>query len=106
MLREAIDIIRRLHTGDLVDHRGEYFQVDSARIWDLPEQPVEIGVAVAGDRAVEELAPLADHLVAVEPLPDVVRTWNTIAGRSARSVSRRGRSARSRSAGTPTRTLR
>ena len=43
-------IIRELHTGELVDHRGEYFQVDSARIWDLPEQPVEIAVAVAGDR--------------------------------------------------------
>ena len=80
MLREAIEIIRRLHTGDLVDHRGEYFQVDSARVWDLPEQAVEIGVAVAGDRAVEELAPLADHLVAVEPLPDVVKTWNTTEG--------------------------
>ena len=80
MLREAIGVIRKLHTGDLVDHRGEYFQVDSARIWDLPEQPVEIGVAVAGDRAVEELAPLADHLIAVEPLPDVVDRWNAVAG--------------------------
>ena len=37
MLVEAIEIIRALHTGDLVDHRGEYFQVDSARIWDLPD---------------------------------------------------------------------
>jgi G6PDH family F420-dependent oxidoreductase len=80
MLREAIEIIRRLHTGDLVDHRGEYFQVDSARIWDLPEQAVELGVAVAGDRAVEELAPLVDHLIAVEPLPDVVKTWNATEG--------------------------
>ena len=54
MLREAIEIIRELHTGELVDHRGEYFQVDSARIWDVPEQPVEIGVAVGGDRAISE----------------------------------------------------
>src|SRR3954449_2991941 len=38
MLREAVDIIRSLHTGELVDYRGEYFQVDSARIWDVPEQ--------------------------------------------------------------------
>ena len=38
MLREAIEIIRELHTGELVDHQGDYFQVDSARIWDLPEQ--------------------------------------------------------------------
>jgi G6PDH family F420-dependent oxidoreductase len=80
MLREAIEIIRRLHTGELVDHRGEYFQVDSARIWDLPEQPVEIGVAVAGDRAVAELAPLADHLIAVEPQGDLISDWNATDG--------------------------
>ena len=80
MLREAIEIIRELHTGELVDYRGEYFQVDSARVWDLPEQPVEIGVAVAGDRAIEELAPLADHLVAVEPREDIVADWNETEG--------------------------
>ena len=77
---EAIGIIRELHTGELVDHQGEYFQVDSARIWDLPEQPVEIAVAVAGERAVEELAPLADHLIAVEPDADLVSDWNATAG--------------------------
>ena len=56
MLREAISVIRQLHTGELVDHRGEYFQVDSARIWDLPDNPPEIAVATAGERAVNELA--------------------------------------------------
>ncbi len=76
MLREAIEIIRELHTGELVDYRGEYFQVDSARVWDLPEQGVEIGVAVGGDRAISELAPLADHLIATEPDADLVRDWN------------------------------
>ncbi len=76
MLVEAIEIIRKLHTGELVDHRGEYFQVDSARIWDLPEDPVQIGAAVAGERAVKALAPLADHLIAVEPLAEVVERWN------------------------------
>ena len=80
MLLEAIEIIRKLHTGDLVDHHGEYFQVDSARIWDLPEQAVEIAVAVAGDRAIEELAPLSDHLVGVEPKAEMITDWNGTAG--------------------------
>ncbi len=40
MLREAIQIIRELLTGELVDWKGEYFEVDSARLWDLPEVPV------------------------------------------------------------------
>jgi G6PDH family F420-dependent oxidoreductase len=80
MLREAIGIIRALHTGELVDHVGPHFRVDSARIWDLPETPVEIGVAVAGDRGIEEIAPMADHLVAVEPDGDLVSTWNATEG--------------------------
>src|SRR5690606_10728789 len=80
MLREAIEIIRKLHTGELVDHRGEFFQGDSARIWDLPDQPVEIGVAVGGGRAIAELAPLADHLVATEPSGDIVEQWNAVEG--------------------------
>lgn len=80
MLREAVEIIRALHTGELVDHRGEYFQVDSARIWDLPEDPVEIGIAVGGQRAIEELAPLADHLIAVEPTASLVEGWNDVEG--------------------------
>ncbi|MCW2868235.1 MAG: Coenzyme F420-dependent N5,N10-methylene tetrahydromethanopterin reductase-related flavin-dependent [Marmoricola sp.] len=80
MLKEAIEIIRELHTGELTDYRGEYFQVDSARIWDLPEGGVEIGVAAGGERAVELLAPLADHLVATEPDGDLVTRWNAVEG--------------------------
>jgi G6PDH family F420-dependent oxidoreductase len=80
MLTEAIEIIRQLHTGELVTYRGQHFDVDSARIWDLPEQPVEIGVAVAGERGIRHFAPLADHLVAVEPRADLVTTWNAVAG--------------------------
>src|SRR6476469_9471901 len=78
MLAEAIEVIRALHTGELVDHRGDFFQVDSARIWDLPEEGVDIGVAVAGDRAIARFAPLADHLVAVEPKAEIIESWNSV----------------------------
>jgi G6PDH family F420-dependent oxidoreductase len=80
MLAEAIEIIRHLHTGELVDHRGEHFQVDSARIWDLPEGGVDLAVAVSGGRSIETFAPLADHLVAVEPDPSLVASWNEVEG--------------------------
>lgn len=80
MLSEAIEVIRRLHTGELVDHKGEYYEVDSARIWDLPDEPVRIGVAVGGDRAIEAFAPLADHLIAVEPEAALVESWNAVQG--------------------------
>lgn len=80
MLREAVEIIRALHTGDLVDYRGEHFQVDSARVWDVPEQGVDLALAVAGDRAIEAFAALGDHLVGVEPESSLVEGWNAVEG--------------------------
>ncbi|MBC9732437.1 LLM class F420-dependent oxidoreductase [Nocardioides marmotae] len=80
MLTEAIEIIRALHTGELVDYRGQHFDVESARVWDLPEEAVEIGVAVAGERGLEQLAPLADHLIGTEPRADLIEGWNGIDG--------------------------
>jgi G6PDH family F420-dependent oxidoreductase len=80
MLAEAVEIIRELFAGDLVTFRGAHFDVDSARLWDLPEEAVRIAVAVAGERAVERFAPLADDLIAVEPKAEVITAWNGTAG--------------------------
>lgn len=80
MLAEAIDVIRELHTGELVDHKGAYFDVESGRNWDLPDEPVQIGVAVGGSRAIGALAARADHLIAVEPSSQLVEEWNGTEG--------------------------
>ncbi|WP_028471680.1 LLM class F420-dependent oxidoreductase [Nocardioides alkalitolerans] len=80
MLVEAIEIIRALHTGDLTTWEGDHFRVDSARIWDLPDEPVQIGVAVGGEKAVNRFAPLSDHLVATEPDAGLISTWNAVDG--------------------------
>ncbi|WP_265442545.1 TIGR03557 family F420-dependent LLM class oxidoreductase [Flexivirga meconopsidis] len=80
MLVEAIEIIRGLHGGEVVDFHGDYFEVDAGRLWDLPEQPVELAVAVGGEHAIRRFAPLADHLVAVEPNADFIAQWNDIEG--------------------------
>jgi G6PDH family F420-dependent oxidoreductase len=81
MLAEAMQIIRELHTGELVTFRGDYFDVDSARIWDLPEGGVPIAVAAGGLKAVEELGPLADHLVATDPDRELLDAWNALEDR-------------------------
>ena len=72
-LAEAIEIIRALHGGEQLTWTGEHYAVESAKVWDLPERPVEIGVAVSGDASIERFAPLADHLIAVEPDADLVQ---------------------------------
>jgi G6PDH family F420-dependent oxidoreductase len=76
MLREAIQIIRELLTGEVVDWKGDYFEIDSARVWDIPEAPVAIATAVSGERSVALFAPLSDHLIAVEPNKELVDAWH------------------------------
>jgi G6PDH family F420-dependent oxidoreductase len=76
MLVEAIEIIRALHTGDLVTYDGAYFRVDSARVWDAPNGGVPLGVAVSGDSSLSKLAPLGDHLIAVQPEAQLVTGWD------------------------------
>ena len=75
MLKEAVEIIRELFGGELVSWRGEYFEIDSARLWDLPDTAVEIAVAVSGEKSVGMFAPLADHMIAVEPDKELVHGW-------------------------------
>jgi G6PDH family F420-dependent oxidoreductase len=83
MLEEATTIIRELLTGELVTWEGDYFRVDSARVWDAPEGGVPIGLAVSGPKSVERFAPLGDHLVAVEPDADLVKGWDQAKGAGA-----------------------
>ena len=53
MLEEAIDVIRLLHRGDEISHHGEHYEVQEARIYTLPEQPVPIYVSAFGPQAAE-----------------------------------------------------
>lgn len=76
MLKEAVQIIRELFGGELVNWKGEHFEINSARLWDLPDTPVPIGVAVSGEKSVSTFAPLADHLIAVEPDKGIVDAWH------------------------------
>ena len=75
MLVEAATIIRELQSGELVTWEGDYFRVDSARIWDAPEGGVPIGVAVSGEKSIKRFADLAEHLIAVEPDAELVAMW-------------------------------
>ncbi|NRD07390.1 TIGR03557 family F420-dependent LLM class oxidoreductase [Rathayibacter agropyri] len=83
MLEEAVHLIRELHTGELVTWEGDYFRVDSARIWDLPDKPVEIGLAVSGTKSIERFAPIADHFITTEPDPELISQWTAVRGADA-----------------------
>lgn len=84
MLEEAVHIIRELHTGELVTWEGNYFRVDSARVWDAVEVP--IGLAVSGSAGIERFAPLGDHLISTEPDAELISGWDAAHSGTSRKI--------------------
>ncbi len=89
MLAEAVLIIRRLLDGENVTTEGDYFRVDSARLYDPPEQRLEIGMAVSGEQSIQRFAPLGDHLIAVEPDADALNAWDRVRTEAGLPTSRK-----------------
>jgi G6PDH family F420-dependent oxidoreductase len=81
MLVEAIHIIRDLFDGDgYTNFRGEHFDVESAKLWDLPEKRVPIGVAAGGKQACTIAGEFADALIATEPESELVEYFDAAGG--------------------------
>lgn len=67
MLEEAVDVIRRLFTGETVTYGGEFYTVDTARIYTLPDQPPPIYVSGFGPKATELAARIGDGYITTSP---------------------------------------
>lgn len=60
MLGEAVEVIRRLWSGDTIDHRGSFYEVENARLFDPPAEAPPIIVSAFGPKAVEVAARIGD----------------------------------------------
>jgi G6PDH family F420-dependent oxidoreductase len=81
MLSEAIDIIGALFDGSgRVNYRGRYFDVEQAKLWDVPDQRVPIGLAVSGNASCRLAGEKADVMVAVQPKSELVDKFHAAGG--------------------------
>jgi len=83
MLAEAVTIIRNLWAGGYQSYQGQHFQLDDARIFDLPQQPIPLAIAASGPDSLQLVIDHADELVATDPLGDLVRGFRAERGASA-----------------------
>jgi len=65
MLFEAIEIITKLFSGEVVRHKGEYFTLESAKLYTRPDKPVPIYVATAGPMNAKRTGLHADGMITV-----------------------------------------
>jgi G6PDH family F420-dependent oxidoreductase len=80
MLEEAVEIMRELWKGGVVSHRGKHYTVENARIYTLPEKPVEILVSGFGPKAVEVAARIGDGYVSTMPDGELVSQFRSQGG--------------------------
>lgn len=83
MLSEAVDVIGALFDTDgdgTVNYRGKYYNVESARLWDLPDERVPIGVAVSGPDSCQLAGQKADLMIAVEPEAELGEMFDRAGG--------------------------
>jgi G6PDH family F420-dependent oxidoreductase len=84
MLREAIDILRALWSGELISHTGPYFDIETARIYDLPDPEIPIVVGISGEKSARLAADVGAGIMAVEPNSTLVQQWESAGGKGAR----------------------
>lgn len=80
MLTEAIEIMRRLWSGEVVSYDGGYYHVDEARLFTLPEQAPEIMLAASGAQSAELAAESCDGLIGVAPDSDMLEAFDRAGG--------------------------
>jgi G6PDH family F420-dependent oxidoreductase len=82
MLSEALDVIDALFDsgGEAVSLHGEFFDLETARLWDLPEQRVPVGVAVSGEESCALAGRKADLMIAVEPKAELGEMFDAAGG--------------------------
>jgi len=71
---EAVEIIRKLFSGKDVKHRGEYYRMETMRLWTMPKEPPPIYVATAGPVTAEKAGRFCDGLITVGAPEEKIET--------------------------------
>ena len=79
-LVEAVEIIRRLFTGETCSFHGDYLALDDARLFDCPSDPPQILLAAGGLRSAKLAGAIADGLIATEPKSELVDAYRRAGG--------------------------
>lgn len=80
MLEEAVELMRELWSGRLVTHRGTHYDLDTARLYTLPDEPPPVYMSAFGDKAVRLAGRIADGYICTGPSAELVRKFRESGG--------------------------
>jgi len=79
-LKEALSIIRRLWSGEVVTHEGRYFTVHNAKIWSRPRKAPPIFVSGFGPKSTRIAAQEGDGWITTKPDAEALRAYRRDGG--------------------------
>ena len=80
MLEESVEIMRELWKGGVVSHHGKHYTVENARVYTLPEKPIEILISGFGPKAIEVAARIGEGYISTQPDGDMVEQFRSQGG--------------------------
>ncbi|MDX6480996.1 MAG: hypothetical protein QOG85_1506 [Gaiellaceae bacterium] len=80
MLEEAVEVIRKLWTGEEVTHRGDHYTVQEARLYTVPDEAPEIYVAAGKPGAARLAGRIGDALISTSPDEEIVQEFESAGG--------------------------
>ena len=85
---ESVEIIRKLFSGKDVKHKGEYYRMETMRLWTMPETPPPIYIATAGPITAEKTGRFADGIITVGAADEKIETVFERFGKGAREAGK------------------
>ena len=80
MLKEAVELIRLLWRGKQENFSGEYYRVENARLYTLPEDRPPIVVAAGGPNAAKLAGEIGDGFVGTTADRDLINVFDQSGG--------------------------
>jgi G6PDH family F420-dependent oxidoreductase len=80
MLEEAVEIIRKLFSGEQISHHGPHFTVENARIYTLPPRPAPIYISGFGPHAARLAGRIGDGYQSTMDSPELLEAFREAGG--------------------------
>ncbi|MEW2544245.1 TIGR03557 family F420-dependent LLM class oxidoreductase [Streptomyces sp. NPDC047002] len=80
MLEEAVQVIRKMFTGEQITHRGDHYTVQNARLYTLPDEPPPVYVSGFGPQAAALAGRIGDGFVTMSPDAPLVEQFRRAGG--------------------------
>jgi len=75
MLVEALEVIRLLWQGETTNFWGDFYTVEDARLFTIPDEPTPIMVAASGPQMAETAGRIGDGLINTAPDAEIVEKF-------------------------------